>query len=103
VSAEDINISVNVIPPPVCGNLICELGENYINCPVDCPLRFSGFFVLGGQIIAPILLSIVIVLVMQKYLLGTVELSVQGLVKYLLAFIAVIVIVIGFGYVFSIL
>jgi hypothetical protein len=87
VTAQGINVTVNVTAPP----------------PPPPPLRFSAAFVLGGQIIAPILLSIVIVLVAQKYLLGTVELSVQGLVKYLLAFIAVIVIVIGFSYVFSIL
>lgn len=27
-----------VSPPPTCGNGVCEPGENYFNCPQDCPV-----------------------------------------------------------------
>jgi parallel beta-helix repeat protein len=53
--------------------------------------------------LAYILLPIVFALVAQKYLLGEVELTVQGLIKYLLLFIMVIIVAIGFAYVFSVL
>jgi|GEM_PF-3391927 len=26
------------VPGPVCGNGVCESGENYLNCRIDCPL-----------------------------------------------------------------
>jgi hypothetical protein len=32
-----VNIPVNVPPAPVCGNGICESGENSITCLADCP------------------------------------------------------------------
>lgn len=39
------------IPQPICGNQICEQGENFENCPSDCqpppppeiPLRYIGY------------------------------------------------------------
>jgi parallel beta-helix repeat protein len=54
-------------------------------------------------ILAYVLLPIVFALVAQKYLLGEVELTLQGLIKYLLMFVMVIIIAIGFALVFSII
>jgi parallel beta-helix repeat protein len=54
-------------------------------------------------ILAYVLLPIVFALVAQKYLLGEVELTLQGLIRYLLIFVMVIIIAIGFAYVFSVL
>lgn len=33
----NINVPVNVPPAPVCGNGVCESGENSITCLADCP------------------------------------------------------------------
>lgn len=33
----NVNVPVNVPPSPVCGNGVCESGENSITCLVDCP------------------------------------------------------------------
>jgi parallel beta-helix repeat protein len=54
-------------------------------------------------ILAYVLLPIVFALVAQKYLLGEVELTLQGLIKYLLMFVMIIIVAIGFAYVFSVL
>jgi parallel beta-helix repeat protein len=54
-------------------------------------------------ILAYVLLPIVFAMVAQKYLLGEVELTLQGLIRYLLIFVMVIIIAIGFAYVFSVL
>jgi parallel beta-helix repeat protein len=54
-------------------------------------------------ILAYVLLPIVFAMIAQKYLLGEVELTPQGLIKYLLIFVMVIIIAIGFAYVFSII
>jgi hypothetical protein len=46
------------LPASVCGNRSCEPGENYINCPTDCPpppppalvvnLKYIGYLSEGG-------------------------------------------------------
>jgi parallel beta-helix repeat protein len=54
-------------------------------------------------ILAYLLLPIVFAMIAQKYLLGEVELTLQGLIKYLLIFVMIIIVAIGFAYVFSVL
>jgi hypothetical protein len=54
-------------------------------------------------ILAYVLLPIVFAMIAQKYLLGEVELTLQGLIKYLLIFVMIIIVAIGFAYVFSVL
>jgi parallel beta-helix repeat protein len=69
---------------------------------VTPPPRLYQLSPIAGML-AYILLPMVFALVAQKYLLGEVEFTVQGLIKYLLLFIMVIIIAIGFALVFSII
>jgi hypothetical protein len=70
--------------------------------PPTPPPRLYQLSPIAG-ILAYVLLPIVFAMVAQKYLLGEVELSLPGLIKYLLLFIMVIIIAIGFALVFSII
>jgi hypothetical protein len=85
VYASDVNVSVDVVPAP----------------PAPPPRLYQLSPIAG--MLAYVLLPIVFALVAQKYLLGEVELTVQGLIKYLLIFVMVIIIAVGFAYVFSVL
>jgi hypothetical protein len=80
--ATDVNVSVNVVPPG--------------------PPRLYQLSPIAGML-AYILLPIVLALLAQKYLLGEVELTLQGLIRYLLMFVMIIIVAIGFAYVFSVL
>jgi len=40
-----LHLIVTPWPVPDCGNTICEIGEDYTNCPSDCPLELS---LVGG-------------------------------------------------------
>jgi hypothetical protein len=66
------------------------------------PPRLYQLSPIAG-ILAYVLLPIVFALLAQKYLLGEVELTLQGLIKYLLIFVMIIIVAIGFAYVFSVL
>ena len=46
-------ITVTVSGEPVCGDLICEAGENNFNCAIDCPLANVSQSVLVGSIPLP--------------------------------------------------
>lgn len=37
---------------PVCGNDICEAGENYQNCPTDCPRQFQQSDIVINEFVA---------------------------------------------------
>jgi putative hemolysin len=47
---------------PVCGNYICENGENYSNCPQDCPKAtdFTIVYVIVG-IVVGVLVAIIVI------------------------------------------
>jgi parallel beta-helix repeat protein len=66
------------------------------------PPRLYQLSPIAG-ILAYVLLPIVFAMIAQKYLLGEVELTLQGLIKYLLIFVMIIIVAIGFAYVFSVL
>lgn len=53
---------------PICGNKICEAGENYNNCPSDCRKveKAKKEFPLTYIIIFIILITILIILVLRK-------------------------------------
>jgi hypothetical protein len=79
------------------------LSDEYSPPPeVVPPPRLYQLSPIAGML-AYILLPIVFALVAQKYLLGEVELTLQGLIKYLLIFVMIIIVAIGFAYVFSVL
>jgi parallel beta-helix repeat protein len=81
------------------------IAKNVGQYPTPPALPAPRLFQLSpiAGILAYVLLPIVFAMVAQKYLLGEVELTLQGLIKYLLMFVMVIIIAIGFALVFSII
>ena len=59
-----INCPEDCPAPPVCGNGICEEGETEENCPEDCAVQPSttGYIIVGGAIFMGLVVLIIFIL-----------------------------------------